>query len=98
MPVTKFESYNENDVRLGQTRQKKLADAGVRGGLAGHGARRLASISRDQSHERRCPAATPRRRGENAPELPRRFPSDPAASAALLPATAGQKKRNLHRG
>src|SRR5882762_4501522 len=93
MPVTKFESYNASDVRLDQTRQKKLAGAGVRGGLAGHGARRLASISRDQSHERRCPAATPRRRGENAPELPRRFPSYPAATAAVLPSTARRKKR-----
>src|SRR6266566_3441047 len=93
MPVIKFESYNASDVRSSQTCQKKLAGAGVRGDLAGHGARRVASISRDQSHERRRPAATLRRRGENAPELPRRFPSYPAATAAVLPATAGRKKR-----
>src|SRR6266853_3929869 len=90
MPVTKFDSYNASDVRSGP---KKLAGARLRDGLARHGARRLASISRDQSHERRRPAATPRRRGENAPELPRRFPSYPAATAAFLPATAGRKKR-----
>src|SRR5438874_10181184 len=93
MPVTKIESYNASDVRLGQTCQKKLAGVGLRGDLARHGARRLASISWDQSHERRRPAATPRRRGEDATELPRRLPSYPAATAAFLPATAGRKKR-----
>jgi len=59
MPVTKFESYNASDVRSDKTRQNKLAGVGVRGGVAAHGARRRAPVSRDQSLEQRRPATTP---------------------------------------
>ena len=59
MPVTKFESYNASDVRSDETRQNKLAGAGVRGGVAAHGARQLSPVSWDQSLEQRRPATTP---------------------------------------
>src|SRR6266446_6146337 len=90
MPVTKFESYNASDVRSGQ---KKLAGAGLRGGVAAHGARQRAPVSRDQSLEQRRPATTPGSHGEDATKLQRRFPSYPAATAAFLSPSAGRKKR-----
>ena len=53
MPVIKFESYNASDVRLDQTRQKKLAGAELRGVVAAYGAGRRAAVSLDQWRERR---------------------------------------------
>src|SRR5205807_4512637 len=93
MPVIRFESYNASDVRSDKTRQNKLAGVGVPGGVAAHGARRLARVARDQSLEQRRPAITPRSHGEDATKLQRRSPSYPAATAAVLSPTARRKSR-----